>query len=235
LLGAADGLLIRAAASTQSLGGASEGLMRQAFLFYSFMAIFVVTAIVTLLGATGAVTIRETQLNMLLGAFLVELAGAVVALYRRTDFFKQPSDNLATSLGTTIEAFDQISDEIEAVIKNQPTDPNHAHRFLIRKMGDLVVAYEKMRVITAAELEQLPKDQRDLIRTYERSMDNFTKEWRKLKTRGTSQLDPKVRGQMLDLLRGAKDDLVGVLDSLQNRGIYLDDHYIEVRDLVAKL
>jgi hypothetical protein len=40
---------------------------------------------------------------------------------------------------------------------------------------------------------------------------------------------------MLALLRGAKDDLVGILDSLQNRGIYLDDHYIEVRDLVANL
>jgi hypothetical protein len=209
--------------------------MRQAFLFYSFMAIFIVTAIVTLLGVTGAVTIPTTQLNMLLGAFLVELAGAVVTLYRRTDFFERPADNLATSLGATIEAFDRISDEIEATIKNQPIDPTHAHRFLIRKMGDSVVAYEKMRVITAAELEQLPKDQRDLIRTYERSMDNFTKEWKKLKRSGTSQLDPNVREQMLDLLRGAKDDLVGILDSLQNRGIYLDDHYREVRDLVAKL
>ena len=209
--------------------------MREAVLFYSFMAIFIVTAIVTLLGVTGAVTIPETQLNMLLGAFLVELAGAVVGLYRRTDFFGRSADNLATSFGSTIEAFDRISDEIEAALQNQPIDPTHAHLFLIRKMGDSVVAYKKMQVITAAELEQLPKDQRDRIRIYERSMEKFTKEWDKLKQRGTSQLDPKVREKMLSLLRGAKDDLVDILDSLQNRGFYLEDHYRAVRDLVAKL
>ena len=81
----------------------------------------------------------------------------------------------------------------------------------------------------------LPKDQRDLIRTYERSMNDFTKEWRKLKRSGTTQLDPEVRGQKLDLLRGAKDDLAGILDSLQNREISLNDHYAIVRDLVANL
>ena len=81
----------------------------------------------------------------------------------------------------------------------------------------------------------LPKDQRNLIRTYERSMNDFTKEWRKLKRSGTTQLDPEVREQKLDLLRGAKDDLAGILDSLQNREIYLNDHYAIVRDLVANL
>ncbi len=81
----------------------------------------------------------------------------------------------------------------------------------------------------------LPKDQRNLIRTYERSMNDFTKEWRKLKRSGTTQLDPEVKKQKLDLLRGAKDDLAGILDSLQNREIYLNDHYAIVRDLVANL
>jgi len=40
---------------------------------------------------------------------------------------------------------------------------------------------------------------------------------------------------MLTLLRAAKGDLVGILDSLQDRGIYLDDHYAVVRDLVKNL
>ncbi len=94
--------------------------MRQAVLFYSFIAIFIVTAIVTLLGVVGAVHIPATQLNMLLAAFLIELAEAVVALYMKTDFFAHSSDNLATSLGSAIEAFDQVSDEIEATLKDQP-------------------------------------------------------------------------------------------------------------------
>jgi len=64
---------------------------------------------------------------------------------------------------------------------------------------------------------------------------DFTKEWRKRKRGGTSQLDPKIREEMLTLLRAAKGDLVGILDSLQDRGIYLDDHYAVVRDLVKNL
>jgi hypothetical protein len=66
-------------------------------------------------------------------------------------------------------------------------------------------------------------------------MKTFTKEWKKLKQSGDSQLDQSVRQRMLDLLRGAKGDLVGILDFLQDQGIYLDDHYLVVRNLVSKL
>jgi hypothetical protein len=48
--------------------------MRQAVLFYSFIIIFIVTAAVTLLGVIGLISIPPTQLTMLLGAVLVELA-----------------------------------------------------------------------------------------------------------------------------------------------------------------
>jgi hypothetical protein len=210
--------------------------MKQEVLFYSFIAIFILTAIVTLLGVVGVVTIGGTQLNMLLSAFLIELAGAVVALYRRTNFFDQSSSNLATSLGLAIEAFDQISDEIQATIRNIPSDPSHVHRFLIRRMGNSVVAYERMRVITAKELELLPKDQRDLIRAYEKSMENLKKEWMKLKrTDVESQLDPEMRERRLALLRGMKENLIGILDFLPSQGIYLDDHYADVRHLVSNL
>ena len=209
--------------------------MREAILFYSFMVIFIVTAIVTLLGVVGRIAIPETQLNMLLGAFLVELAGAVVALYRRTNFFSTSSHTLAMSLGSAFEAFDKISDEIEAAIKDQQVDSSHAHGFLIQRMGDSVVAYQKMRLITGEELAQLPVDQRNLIRDYEKSMKDLLKEWRKIKHGGTTQLDPEIRKKKLNLLRTMKDDLVGVLDFLQKQGVYLDDHYIEVRHLVSNL
>lgn len=79
----------------------------------------------------------------------------------------------------------------------------------------------------------MPKDKRELIRTHEKSMTNFTKEWDALKKSGTSQLEK--REQMLSLLRGAKDDLVGIINSLERAGIYLDYHYIYVRDRVANL
>ena len=211
--------------------------MRQAILFYSFIAIFIATAVITLLGVVGVIEIPTTQLNMLLGAFLLELAAAVVALFRRTDFFPRPGEELATALGSGFEALDQISDEIVATIKNEPLDtPRPFHRYIIRRTGNSVVAYQRMKVLTGDQLDQLPKKKRDQIKLYERSMKNLMIEWKKLKRSGTAQLDPNVRNRMLDLLRGAKDDLVGILEFLSDENnIYLDDHYIEVRDLVKNL
>lgn len=208
--------------------------MREAMLFYTFITIFIATAAVTLLGVVGVISIPEPQLSVLVGALLVELAAAVVALYRRTDFFARPTENLATTLGEGFAELDQVSDEIVATIQNRSAKSTPP-RFLIRHVGDSVVAYRRMQVLSAEQLDQLPREQRDLIRTYEKSMKTFTKEWKKLKQSGDSQLDQSVRQRMLDLLRGAKGDLVGILDFLQDQGIYLDDHYRVVRNLVSKL
>ncbi len=56
-----------------------------------------------------------------------------------------------------------------------------------------------------------------------------------MKRGGTSQLDPNARQQNLDLIRGMKEDLVGLLDFLEKQGIYLNDHYVDVRHLVSTL
>ena len=209
--------------------------MRQTVLFYCFIAIFVATAVVTLLGIIGIIRIPETLLNVLGVGLLVEIAGALVALFRRTDFFARPSSDLVTALGSSFEAFDRISDEIVAAIENKPTDASSTQRYLIRRTGDSIVAYKRMQVISGAELDQLPKEQRDLIRTYERSMKAFVKEWEKAKGSGVVQLKQEERQRKLDLIGDARDDLVGILDFLQRQGIYLDDHYLTVRSLVSEI
>lgn len=160
----------------------------------------------------------------------------VVGLYKRTDFFSGSTHNIASSLGTAIEAFDQISDEIAATIDNRQPDPNHVHRFLIKRSREGIVAYEKMQVITADELEKLPNDQRQLVKSYEKSMQKLKNEWHKLK-RGDvdAQLDPKTRTKNLKLIESMKDNLVGILDFLEKQNIYLDDHYQDVRHLVSGL
>jgi hypothetical protein len=208
--------------------------MRQAILFYTVIGIFIATAVVTLLGVAGVISIQQTQLTVLVGALLVEVAAAVVALYRQTDFFARPTENLATALGEGFAALDRVSDEIVSTIENQPLDSTPP-RFLIQHFGNSVVAYQRMQVLDGKQLEQLPKEQRDLIRTYEKSMKALTQEWEKLKRSGDLQLDQSVRQRSLELLRGAKDDLIGILDFLQAQGIYLDDHYLTVRYLVSKL
>lgn len=56
-------------------------------LFYSFLSIFVATAILTLFGLTGHLRIRLGFLKALVASLLLELAVSVIALYRNTDFF----------------------------------------------------------------------------------------------------------------------------------------------------
>lgn len=56
-------------------------------LFYTFLGIFVATAIVTLLGITKVLIIDDKYLMPLVTALLIELVGAVVAMYKGTNFF----------------------------------------------------------------------------------------------------------------------------------------------------
>lgn len=209
--------------------------LRLNVLFYTFLAIFAATALVTLLGLVGTLSIPPTQLTVLVGAFFVELAGAVIALFRRTDFFVRPPESTAASIGAAFEGLDRISDEITATIKNVPVRQEaHPYGFLIQRMGNSIVAYARMKVITGQQLDQLPERQRVLVKQYERSMERLVHDWMKLKGgKGSSVRDERERD--LELLRKTKDDLVGLLDFLQGLGIYLDDHYQEVRALVSQL
>jgi hypothetical protein len=57
-------------------------------LFVVFMLIFVATAAITLLGILGIISIEKNYLDALFAALLIELVGAVIALYRSANFFK---------------------------------------------------------------------------------------------------------------------------------------------------
>ena len=64
-------------------------------LFYTFLTIFAATAVVTLLALTGKVTVVDGYLGWLVSAFLVESAGAVIALFRGAKFFEEPPERHA--------------------------------------------------------------------------------------------------------------------------------------------
>lgn len=61
----------------------------KAHLFYSLLAIFIVTSVVTLLGITKVILIDDGYLKVLTGAFLIELSGAIITLFKGVDFFSQ--------------------------------------------------------------------------------------------------------------------------------------------------
>ena len=63
-------------------------------LFYTFLVIFAATAVVTLLGVTGVIAIQDGYLTALVGAFLIELAGAVIAIFKGADFFASEKNQI---------------------------------------------------------------------------------------------------------------------------------------------
>jgi L-histidine Nalpha-methyltransferase len=85
-------------------------------LFYTFLTIFAATAVVTLLALTGVVTVVGGYLGWLVSAFLVESAGAVIALFRGAKFFEEASVRHAPhSLNTS------AADENESPTLRLPT------------------------------------------------------------------------------------------------------------------
>lgn len=64
-------------------------------LFYTFLVIFAATALITLLGVTNVIPIREGYLTALVGAFLIELAGAVIAIFKGANFFAPEKNPIA--------------------------------------------------------------------------------------------------------------------------------------------
>jgi hypothetical protein len=213
---------------------------RMDILFVTFIVIFIATAVITLLGITEVIEIKSGYLTALVAAFLVELAGAVVAMYKQAPFFVSKSKTISESVRATVEGFDQLSDQIKDVIeKTDEASKPHYHGFIIRRTGNDIVAYRKMQTITGEELEQLPAEQRNLINTYEKSMDALRTKWHELWPKRintkTGEIDEDVNSQLLTLVKGMKEDLIGIFDFLEQLDIYLEDHYQEVRSLIQRL
>lgn len=81
-------------------------------LFYTLLAIFVATAVVTLLGVTGVVSVRDGYLTALIAAFLVESAGAVVAIFRGADFFSEDEQRHASAVAQVQEEHRQTQERL---------------------------------------------------------------------------------------------------------------------------
>ena len=58
-------------------------------LFYTFLGFFALTGIVTLLGIVGVLTIPDFYLKALFSASVLQLIGAVVAIFKGARFFQE--------------------------------------------------------------------------------------------------------------------------------------------------
>jgi len=64
-------------------------------LFYTFLVIFAATAVITLLGVTNVIAVRDGYLTGLVTAFLIELAGAVIAIFKSANFFSPEKSEIS--------------------------------------------------------------------------------------------------------------------------------------------
>lgn len=99
-------------------------------LFWIFIAIFSLTAVITLLGITGVIkTIKEKYLNALFTALILEVVAAVLLLFRSTDFL-----NATAAEGPCLE--EVISRSGLSAQASQAADPSD---FLVDQLRRLTV------------------------------------------------------------------------------------------------
>ena len=94
--------------------------MMKKCLFYIFLFIFFVTAVVTLLGITKVFTIEDKYLTPLYLALLIELVVTVTAVYRKTDFFDDAKDKSIESISVAGSNISSSNTTIQEPLIKQP-------------------------------------------------------------------------------------------------------------------
>jgi len=148
-----------------------------------------------------------------------------------------------TAATSAVGLVDKIWDEVERFTsKHSETDIPREHRQKIQKEGDAIVSRihgQVYQTITAQDLEKLPEATLRHIKVLEQSMENHYAVWASVYPQIALAIDPiakaKTEIQLKDIIVGMKADLDGVLDFLQQSGLYLDDHYMHIRSVVGEM
>ena len=85
-------------------------------------------------------------------------------------------------------------------------------------------------------LEKLPESTLRHIKVLEESMENHYSIWASVYPQLALAVDPivkaKIEQQLKGVIKDMKRDLEGILNFIEQSGLYLDDHYIHIRNLV---
>lgn len=105
----------------------------KAHLFYTFLLIFIATAIITLLGITKVIFIEEFYLHGLFVSLIIELVGAVIGISKKADFFGESG-----KLEVTVQEAPHLKIEKKVLVGNTEI-PAHIHKepVLVEKGSEL--------------------------------------------------------------------------------------------------
>jgi len=145
-----------------------------------------------------------------------------------------------TAASAGVNLINKIADKVIPFITgSQPL--KKGHRMSIEGEGDKIVAKEhgrEVKVITGADLRNLPSDMLEHIQVYETAARNNYELWKVVYPQRNASTDPIVNAKVDQQLRGIvanmKNDLDGILRFLETAGIQLDDHYLQFRDAIQQ-
>jgi hypothetical protein len=143
---------------------------------------------------------------------------------------------------SAVGLFDKIADQVERFITKQPElSVPPEHRMKIEGLGDKIVASvhgQQVWTITGADLEKLPAEQLRHITVFEKSMQNHYSVWESVYPQLAILDSPvqkaRVEQQLGQVVKDMKQDLEGILSFIESCGMYLDDHYMQIRHLVSQ-
>lgn len=143
---------------------------------------------------------------------------------------------------SAVDIIDKIADQIDRFMTKspEPAIPKE-HRLKIEKQGSAIVSKyhdQEYQRITVEDFQKLPESELRHIKVLEQSMENHYSIWSAVYPQLALAVDPiakaKTELQLKGIIVGMKGDLEGILGFLERSGLQLDDHYMHIRDVVAK-
>ncbi len=125
--------------------------MQKTIFFWVIVVQFVISFLVTVLGLVGWVKISDGFLKSLVAVLVLEQAGAVIAIFKSTDFFdsKTTVNDEGWDLLATLWKYQQI---------HSPKDPNSRWLLAINPISpdftDFAIGYSRLRYLSLIDINQ---------------------------------------------------------------------------------
>lgn len=141
--------------------------MEKQTLFWLFIGIFAVTAIITLLGITGVIkTIKEKYLNTLFTALILEVVGAVFLLFQGFNFTENSADLSAIISKAGLKPPDKVALQEDFIVQKLAEIP---------KLNKITAENEQLKKVITEKEEEIIKIKGDAGRFDQNFYSNIIK------------------------------------------------------------
>jgi hypothetical protein len=111
--------------------------VRRDLLFFTFWAFFVIAFLVTVIGICGGLTLDAEAKKPLIYALIVEVAGAVVAVYRNTDFLKADDESAKKNANRIVAALKTDLELKQSELDSIKSEHEAENRAYVKNVSDL--------------------------------------------------------------------------------------------------